>query len=258
MLIHFTEQCMEGCSHCMANATPAGKHMDIGVFNDTMKFLNRLRPANVQVSGGEFTLHPDFHDMVCALVQSLAPPVIGMKRQIILESNGSFIEDIKKTMAVKDLISRGCSLQVRTHPEFYPNYQKVWFKHRQDLLKITPFVFNDGIRLMPFGRAKKNHAGELAMKSSPPCSNMFLLSRQCVDLMSVVAMMETHGFLCKPLVGIDGRLHVGETVSCQSFGHVTDNLATLFENLKHMRHCDGCGLAKNLAPAIRRLIGRVK
>ena len=53
LLLQITTQCFEGCSHCMANASPEGEHMDKETVRASLNFIHRLKTMNVQVTGGE-------------------------------------------------------------------------------------------------------------------------------------------------------------------------------------------------------------
>jgi hypothetical protein len=165
---------------------------------------------------------------------------------VILESNGSFISDPEKTEKVKKLVEEWeVIVQVRTHPKYYPNYQSII--NNQELRKITPYVFDDAIKLLPFGRAINYHRDELDMTAKPTiCTNMFLASRQVDSMVAVIHAMETNGFFCKPLIGADGAIHVGETAACRRLGSIWDTPAVLFNELRGKMPCGKCGLTKNI------------
>lgn len=239
LLLQITTQCLEGCSHCMANATPNGEHMSENTVNQAIKFIKLIKPFNVQITGGEPTLHPNFYE-IC--VQMHKQQKEGAT--IILESNGSFIADAEKTEKVKDLVKRSILVQVRTHPVYYPNYKEIF--NNKELRKITPHVYDDEINLLPFGRAIDNHRGEINMSVNPSCSNMFLTSRQVRSFVDVIYTMESHGFFCKPLVAANGNIHVGETTECQRLGTVWDSPEMLFNTLNGKLPCNRCGLIKNI------------
>ena len=243
MLLQITNQCLEGCSHCMANAKPDGFHMAKETVDQSIRMIERLKPFNIQVTGGEPTLHPLFYEICEQLCELRIEAEMGLL--VVLESNGSFIYDPVKTEKVKTLIKKwGVSLQIRTHPKYYPNYKKIF--HNEELRKITSHVYDDAIRLLPFGRAINNHRDELDMTAKPPCSNMFLLSRQVHSMVAVIHALEANGFFCKPLIGVNGGVHVGESVTCHRLGSVWDTPNSLFETLKGKMPCGKCGLVKNI------------
>lgn len=243
MLLQITTQCFEGCSHCMANATPNGSHMPKEAVAQAIRMIKRLKPSNIQVTGGEPTLHPQFYEICVELCELREDSELGL--HVILESNGSFMSDPEKTEKVKKLVEEWEVLvQVRTHPKYYPNYQNII--NNQELRKITPYVFDDAIKLLPFGRAINYHRDELDMTAKPICTNMFLASRQVDSMVAVIHAMETNGFFCKPLIGADGAIHVGETATCRRLGSIWDTPAALFNTLRGKMPCGKCGLTKNI------------
>lgn len=243
MLLQITAQCLEGCSHCMANASPEGEHMDKETVLASLNFIQRIKTMNVQVTGGEPTLHPDFFNICVGLCDLRIEAEMGLA--VILESNGSFIHDQEKTEKVKELIRKwDCLVQIRTHPDYYPNYKEIFYNKK--LREITPHIFDDAIKLIPFGRALENHKEQISWSAKPTCSNMFLLSRQVPSLVSVIHNMEVNGFYCKPMIATTGQIHVGETVTCQRIGTVWDSNEKIFTDLREKKPCDKCGLVKNI------------
>jgi len=237
MLLQITNKCFENCSHCMASASPDGQHMTNDTFVKTLDFIHRLQPMNVQITGGEPTSHPDFYDM-CLEIRKLSVFVF-------LESNGSFIYDDEKYEKVSDLVkNKMILLQVRTHPKYYPSYEKVWDNPK--IKALTNHFFNDAIRLIPFGRAVKNHHDEINWKAKPTCGNMFLMSRQTFSFKDAVRKMELNGFFCKPTISPSGDIHAGETTECVKIGTVTDSLDQLYDSIKNKIPCNKCNLANNI------------
>ena len=51
MVIKITEKCSMGCSHCMNNALPTGKHMSFDTFKDVIKFQKQYGGAFCMISG---------------------------------------------------------------------------------------------------------------------------------------------------------------------------------------------------------------
>lgn len=244
MLLQITTQCLEGCSHCMANATPDGIHMSEETFQASLELIKKLRPRNIQVTGGEPTLHPNFYSFCAQLCE--------LDAIVILESNGSFIADPERTEKVKALTRKNILVQVRTHPIYYPNYKDIFTN--KELRKITTLVFDDEINLIPFGRAVKNHQDKINWAFKPTCSNMFLLSRQVPTFSAIIQTMEAHSFFCKPLLAPTGRIHVGETSSCQELGSVWDSPELLYTSIRNKKPCGNCGLVKNIPTrAMRRI-----
>jgi len=239
MLLRITTVCNEGCSHCMVNATPDGLVMSSEIFVDSLEFIAALKPLNIQITGGEPTLHPSFFTICKALRDRMKNSII------ILESNGSFIDDETKYEQVKELVKKyNILLQVRTHPEYYPNYKKIWGNPK--IKELTSYFYDDAISLSPFGRALENHQDKIKWNQKPCCSNMFLLSRQTNSLNQVVSFMESHGFFCKPLLSEAGDIYVGEVSDCVKLGTVKDSLDAVYSKLRRNEPCDKCKLCHNI------------
>jgi MoaA/NifB/PqqE/SkfB family radical SAM enzyme len=60
MMIKITEKCSMGCSHCMNNATPNGKHMVDATFVKVIKFQKKYGGPFCMITGGEPSEHPMF------------------------------------------------------------------------------------------------------------------------------------------------------------------------------------------------------
>ncbi len=255
MLIDLTLKCNEQCTHCMVDALPTGKHMEEKTFIDLCGFLFIIKPPIVQISGGEFTLHTNFYEYIQRLTNMLP------ESMFLLESNGSFINDKDKVKKLKDLLSikNVYGLQIRTHEKYYPNFENT-MKNQMILKSLHPKVmfFSDGIdELVPIGRAKTNYPDNIATRR-PQCSNVFLLIKQpaakITSFKELIFTLQRNGIFCKPMIDIEGNIRAGETPFCQKFGHITDSLDTLFNNIKKSVPCDACGLVKNYKPIEKSII----
>lgn len=78
MIIDLTYHCSMGCTHCMSDCKPDGRHMPLSVFEDTLAFIDKYSVSAVHFSGGEIFEHPD-------IVK-------------ILERIGDFVEQRRKRM----------------------------------------------------------------------------------------------------------------------------------------------------------------
>jgi hypothetical protein len=173
-------------------------------------------------------------------------------------SNGSWFFDEEKKEKIKRLLARPevVIFQVRTHSKYYPNYEKTW-NARTEMEALSPKlqVFDDGIRLVPLGRALAFHKGEYEY-TTPPCANVFLIAKQvATSFKDLLAHLDAKVISCKPFVSSKGNIHAGETPFCEILGKVTDDDATIFGNI--MNNCkprNKCGLADNLPPQAKRII----
>ena len=59
MVIDLTYHCSMGCTHCLSDCKPDGKHMPYSVFEDILAFVDRYHIPTFHISGGEIFEHPD-------------------------------------------------------------------------------------------------------------------------------------------------------------------------------------------------------
>jgi hypothetical protein len=225
----------------MVDATPQGFNMSEEIFDKSLKFFDKAKPKVIFVSGGEPTLHPRFEE-ICTEIKSRYPDSF-----VGAFSNGSFIFDKKKTDTVRVLTKIGIKFSIRTHPIFYPNYEKT-MAEKEKLLEIGCEFFNDGIDgLIRLGRARSAHLDYAS--NGCQCANTVLTAKQSIsgsDWLLVLESIAVH--LCKPSIGIDGTIYAGETRWCQPIGHVDySTLDTLYKRAKEFNplKCNKCnGLDK--------------
>lgn len=239
MLISITNRCNEGCSHCLADATPLGTHMSAETWCDVVALLKTMHLKVAQVSGGEPTLHPHFFSWTYLLANIL--PAVG----IVIESNGSFAEDATLYADMQDLLQQrwNICLQVRTHPKYYPNYERTWNSARLRSLPKTA-IYNDAIRIAPLGRA----AGWTPEVYYPSCANVYMVLAQVAaieTLQDLVATLHQMGKFCIPRIHHDGTIRLGEGAACTSVGWVADDTKRILTNIRATRPCNRCGLAGN-------------
>lgn len=254
MLIELTLQCDENCPHCMVEASPDKTGIDMETMLHACVFLKKVKPPTLQISGGEFTLHNMFYEFVVRISESIPDTLI------ILESNGSFYKDHNRMEKVLRLLIRKniVGLQIRTHPDWYPNYEEVW-KHKLAIESLSPKIamYNDGIDVLPMGRAKTNNLAP-DCKRKPQCSNVFAISRQlpCNTLTEFVYTLQFRAKnFCKPLIDKDGYIRIGETPQCLSVGHVAeDSPEQVLENIRKSVPCNKCGLVRNYKEVERIII----
>lgn len=53
-----------GCSHCMINAGPNGKHMSMETYNDVLKFIEKIGLPVILLYGGEPTRRPEILSII--------------------------------------------------------------------------------------------------------------------------------------------------------------------------------------------------
>jgi hypothetical protein len=247
MLLALTHKCFESCPHCMVCATPdSEEHATEETVNNYLHLVAQSGSRVCQISGGEFTLHPQWFEL-CTRV------ILGTSNPVVLESNGwwhdkpEYVANIKTLTSMRDNVL----LQVRTDKQYYSNYEQII--HSKVLPKLGQ-VYDGDIYLGPYGRARDNYTEFSEKKSHPSCSNVFLLVWQgaVTDFPSLVQMLHSRSFFCKPKVSPSGDVLVGESSHCVSIGNVSDSMDTLFQNLKNTMPCNGCGLKSKLDPYMAR------
>lgn len=238
MNIALTYKCNEGCSHCFENALPEGSEMTKTTLNNTVKFLKKVNPAVIEISGGEFTLHSDFGYFISYISHSLPDT------KIIMLSNGSFITDGDKRAMIIQLLRKKnvFGLQIVTDKRYYPNYEATMKNKRTfEFLGSNVFVCEGVAQLVNLGRARDNNL-EIATEKSPMRSNIRLLSRHesVNSFATLISTLQKAQKFCCPHIDPSGNLHLGETRYCKIFGSVNDNLGVLFKNIKS--DIDFCGI----------------
>lgn len=239
----------------MMNSSPAEQHMDSDTVDRTIDFIEKVKPLVISITGGEFTTHPDFFNMIVKFAEAL--PYVA----ITLLSNGSFYGDFNKTIDVLKLLEQYHNiayLQIRTDSAYYPNYDKIMgLKKKLEALNPKIKVYDGSIDLLPFGRAIKNHPESLDSKRKPPCSNPHLIAKQMPEfgLPDFVKYLQAiTRTLCKPLIMSNGDIHIGETQTCTKLGTVDDDPQVILDSIKNSVPCDKCGLVKNYTEQERNII----
>jgi hypothetical protein len=244
MILELTLACNEMCSHCMVDAVPTGRHMSDKTLAKVIHFLMRHenKPNILQISGGEFTLHPSFFSAVMLLAGYLPDT------PLILESNGSFWFDADKKQRVKELLhmSNIVSLQIRTDKRYYPNYERtIASKDEIEAWDEKAAVLEGEISLVPMGRAK--NLIETNPDKSPQCVNfiMFNKQRDFKTLKEFMDLYNSMGKVCSPMIDVDGNLHAGESCLCKPFAKVTDTNDEIVRGMKAHDFCGKCNLKVN-------------
>jgi organic radical activating enzyme len=243
MLVLLTKKCNEGCTHCMAEATPDGLHMDDETWEATKSFLKEVQPMMLLLSGGEPTLHPRLFEWVEEALMLVKGPVG-------VTSNGWFVDDPAMLERMIELNSRDrVVVQITSDPRFYPSSADRLERIREH------FPVETAIRsVRPLGRARKNHPDTFDSAWKPSCVNTYLVSRQTHSLYSLVQSLHRAGKFCKPMVEPDGTIRPGEGHMCRSLGNVREGVVWPFVRLLATDPCNSCGSMKNLTASERRMV----
>ncbi len=256
MLIELTLKCTYECPHCFVEADRNGANMSLETAVQVAEFLKEVQPPVIQLTGGEFTQHPQFYQICKSLINAVSC----YGGQVLLESNGSFKDNNSTIEEVIALLKEECvhGLQIRTDKHYYPHYQETLSDRILRELPKTK-VYDGGIDLLyPLGRAVKNYPDKINRTCYPSCINVFLYSRQCPesDLRELIHYLQiVRGKFCKPTIDVNGYLHAGEAWQCVNFGHVSDGSDKLFKKILEEKPCNKCGLVGNLPPEAKEIIG---
>lgn len=243
MLLQITNRCHMGCPHCMQGSTQNGKHMTEEVFRKAAVFCFNARPLVINISGGEPLEHPAWHDITKSLL------TIPSARIITILTNGSWIEDDQKRIQMAKLIRQNkgrLKVQVYSHPDYYKQHE--WtVEHEKQFSSIgcTP-DFHSPIFMQDLGRARKNCQEETEKSNHvPSCINSHLIAMQSHSLQDFVSKCAQAGKVCRPLIDVDGNIHMSESWLCPAVANVGDGVTMAFRKMRQSRPCGQCRLYKN-------------
>lgn len=257
MLILITKKCFEACPHCMEDASPDGKEMDMATFIQTLNYAREIGARTLCLSGGEITTHPLWYEMAekaCDFAKKN-----GMC--VILESNGTFITNPSIVEKLKSIMQneRVLFMQIISTKRLYKSYEKVWGR-AEEIKAISPKIqMFDTIpgAIKPLGRAKDNPLFSKEVKdskSAPSCINPVLVVRQIENMKEMISALEMHGMICKPMVDITGDVFMSECALCPSVGNISEGVFILYKRMKEFLPCNACGQCKNVAMHILKLL----
>lgn len=176
MLLKITEACSMGCTHCMNDAKPDGKHMTLKTFEDSLNFLIRNHAYHsIFITGGEPTEHPVFPMFMGYAIAALNK--IHVPKVLTITTNGFWILD--NLSAAKEIVGAGneytmVQFQVSTDTRYYPKKldttKRIWREKGFILCKdCVEFMY-------PQGRAKQN--GFSYQFKASKCFNVRAITKQ--------------------------------------------------------------------------------
>jgi hypothetical protein len=253
-----------GCSHCLNLSERTGAKMTEKTLDLVIKFILKMKPNFINISGGEFTEHEKFYEFILKIIKALEEKQ--QETVIALLSNGMFyFDDEKRDKIIKLLKNKRIALlQVSTDKRYYPKYNLIKKnKRRIEALHPKVQVVEQIGELYPLGRALVNHRSvALKCTKKPSCSNLYLIPKQFflrgkkigLDALVLLLQERTQYNLCKPLIDMHGNVRVGETINCEIIGTVEDDLSVLYNRLIAGNPCNKCGLVKNLPIVAKNLM----
>lgn len=304
MLIQLTQKCNEGCLHCMVDATPKGKSMDWDIVKRTVEYLKLVKPNLIVISGGEFTLADDWYDKLWYFIDNLNCRFTLQSNGWWMREDYQSMSERQDAENTKfdflDFLDsdKVVNVQISTSKKFYPNYDKIIaLKDKFEKLKKVKFVadwqgegFNpldpnkfDKTNLVNLGRATNYFVDGETPKGNPGCFSLLIRAKtfndkintpefkeirkkKLTDFQSFLYHLYMEGRFCKPMINIDGTIHIGETQFCLSFDNVNNyfdetgkrynqvecyrRIQKQFEILKKLPICNLCKSKHNINPII--------
>ena len=244
MLIQLTNRCRMNCPHCMQDSNPDGPHMSEDTFRQLLRFCYEAQSYVVMFSGGEPTEHPKWAEFVRQMAKLPSVKVMSIL------TNGSWIEDSTTRIAMAKLVRsmKGrLKVQVYSNPQYYRNHE--WtVTHEAQFRSIGCCPdFIDPIYMQDIGRARKNCTAEVeANTHSPSCINSHLLALQSMTMQQFSALTIASGKMCRPLIDVNGGIHMSESWLCPTVAHINDGIHLAFQKMRASRPCGGCRLYQNV------------
>lgn len=248
MLIKITEKCSMGCTHCMNNATPDGKHMTKATLRDVLRFVvNNQAYESLVITGGEPTEHPEFVKMMEIIIDTLGQ--VGHEIILTITTNGFWCLD--NIEACKHLNTRNANIilrwQVSTDSRYYPKelplHKRLW---REPEFVLCPDCV---VQVYPQGRALQNSMPWQAKASK--CFNVRAMLKQLPtkSIGVLVEAMLVRGYLCTPAIRIDGSIGLGESDLCPSVATIYDTEETIIQKIIDFK-CHQCDFINDKLPDV--------
>ena len=257
MMIKFTERCTMGCTHCLNNATPDGKDMELSVLKDTLNFLkeNKLGRFHLIITGGEPTEHRDFDVMMNEMftfnkeTKHFAVVTVTTNGEIVQNDPERFKGYIKKAYESGFRLMFQVSADKRYYPRRIETHKRIF--------REEGFLLCDNCieHMYPQGRALENHYSWESKCSK--CFNVRAISHQISDtstLYDIESVLTSRGKFCTPHIGIDGTIKLDESDLCTPCASIYDDMITIMEKIRNFQ-CHKCDhINKNLPDIYKALL----
>jgi hypothetical protein len=259
MLLLITNKCGMGCPHCLNNCGEDGEHMPEDVFDGAIDFIksNKLPIMCVIVSGGEPTEHPGLVEMLGKLRSRLAKNHLGAPIQIILATNGMFL-DRPDAMKYSDSILRtGSWIQITHDKRFYPKPLNQKSLSRLISMGGERAFLADKLEILGlYGRAlKMRETPKMPVRVSPFCFNARTLFRSGLGFSDFIDNRERKSCkFCSVSIDWEGRVRVSESATCPAVGDVHDSPEKISSAIRALK-CQQCFHMLMLPPHLRAAAG---
>lgn len=238
------------CPHCMQDSKPTDPHMSDETFEKVLGFCEKASPLLVSVTGGEPTEHPQWHNFVKQLLQLPSRPLVSIL------TNGQWIEDKTTRLAMAALIRENkgrVMVQVYSNPKYYKDHE--WtVSHKSQFKSIGCITEFDSpiVAMQDLGRARKNCQEEIAGSDHmPSCINSFMIAWQSRSFSEFLMKAVQVGKFCRPLIAVDGYIHMSESALCPPVAHIDDGPDGAFSKMRDAAPCGSCRLFENFADAMK-------
>ena len=241
----------------MVSANRNGKVIDSVTLNNSIKYINLVNPKTLIITGGEFTEISNFQQMINYIYQKTQVPYIILESNgwWLKRENVKEYEIFNKILELVKL-PRIKSLQISSNKNYYPKelYDTVC-KYKDEIEGYSKKIFvvvdwqnagqtEKGIKsLTNLGRATNLEEGKNTV-GKPNCisiasraKNFYKILEQDAifrktlkkfksdikcDYSKFVLYCEISGYLCKPMIDVNGYVHFGESQFCQIIDSVNE------------------------------------
>lgn len=261
MLLIVTNKCSMGCTHCLSDCTPEGKHITMEQFKENLDWaLHFIKNQPILISGGEPFEHPQIKEILTYAVDKvnkLCYPNMGLA---VITNGWELRKDQKLYNWYKEFTKGTTGKWIATQITNVPKYYPVKFTEK-DLYWLgklnRSFIATEEkeIHLYPQGRAL--NLDEPYRTMAPKCTNPKLIAAQLkmkalfdvnakkLDIFSLTELMSKGGKFCNLRINIDGSLACGESALCPHVGTIYDTPEELFDKILNW-NCIKC--AKYINP----------
>lgn len=274
MTIRITNKCQNKCLHCMQDSSPdRNEIMPFETFKKSLEFINQTLSININISGGEATLHPE-------ILLFLSEACKSKQKAVILVSNGLFLKD---NLMLRDNIfylmqeNKNLYIQITSVKGIYSNYidkdeiqndlnELSIYKNIKDRINFFDKLENG---VLPIGRAKQNLKQIQKFtfldinRKVPKCFNayniMASLETKEIDIFFVVNYLKTNSktSLCVPMIKENGDMVFGEYEDCNIVWNVhTANKSIVPEKI--LGACGSCYTNKTQLDNVNTYLSRFR
>lgn len=231
-----------GCRHCMNDAKPDGRDMELGVLRDALGFLKKhgLGRSHLVVSGGEPTEHKDFDQFMKEIIafgkefRHFSIVTVTTNGEQIVQDPERFQAYIRSAKEAGFQLLFQVSADVRYYPRRLPTHKRIF--REKGFVLCDPCID----RIYPQGRALDNDIPWQAKGSK--CFNVRAIAHQTgtgTTLKDIEHLLLSRMKFCTPHIGIDGSIKLGESDLCPVCASIYDDMDVIMEKIRNFK-CHQC------------------